>query len=199
MKRFILAALLSTAFTAPALADKYDFDKSHTKVLFFINHLGFSDTIGEFTSYDGNFTFDEKKPETSSVDVTIKPSGIRTSSSALDNELQGEKFFNSEKFPDIRFVSKSVKVTGANTGDILGEVTMLGVTKPVTMKVTFNKADYHPFTQAYVAGFHAEATLKRSDFGMNSYLPAVGDEVRIMVNTEGLSQDRKKADAIKKN
>jgi len=199
MKRIFLTALLSITLATPALADKYEFDKSHTKILFFINHLGFSDTIGEFTSYDGNFIFDQNKPENSSVDVTLKPSGIRTSSSALDRELQGDKFFNSDKFPDIRFVSKSVKVTGNNTGEILGEVTLLGVTKPVTLQVTFNKADYHPFTQSYVAGFHAEATFKRSDFGMNAYLPAVGDEVKIFVNTEGVNQEKKKADAIKKD
>lgn len=199
MKRIILAALLSTVFSAPALADKYEFDKSHTKILFFINHLGFSDTVGEFTTYDGNFTFDQAKPEASTVDVTLKPSGIRTSSPALDQHLQAAEYFNSEKFPDIRFVSKSIKVTGPNTGEVLADVTMLGVTKPVTLKVTFNKADYHPFTQAYVAGFRAEATLKRSDFGMTASIPAVGDEVKILVNTEGTSLDKKKTDAIKKN
>lgn len=195
-----LMALFACCFACPALAaDRYEFDKSHTRILFFVNHLGFSDMIGEFTQYDGHFTFDQKTPETSSVDVTIKPAGIRTSSELLDSKLQGEDFFNSEKFPEIRFVSTGIKVTGDNTGDVSGNVTMLGVTKPTVIKVRFNKADYNQYMGAYVAGFSADATLKRSEFGMMSYVPAVGDEVRIHIETEGVNADRKKAEEMKRN
>jgi|CXWL01.1.fsa_nt_gi polyisoprenoid-binding protein YceI len=195
----LLTALATTSFTLPAFAaDKYEFDKSHTKILFYINHLGYSETIGEFTDYDGNFTFDQKKPEESSIDVTLKPSGIRTSSTKLDSELQGEKFFKSDQFPTIKFVSEKVTRTGDNTGEVDGIATMLGVSKPTKLKVRFNKADYHPFTKNFVAGFSASATLKRSDFGMKEYLPLVGDEVRIEVQTEGVNIDRKKQEEVKK-
>ena len=193
-------ALFSLAITAVSLpsfaAEKYEFDKSHTKILFYINHLGFSDSIGEFTEYDGKITFDEKKPEESTLDITLKPAGIRTSSKELDGKLQNEKFFNTAKFPEIKFVSNKVKTTGANTGEVEGTVTMLGVSKPTILKVKFNKADIHPYTKDYVAGFSASATIKRSDFGMSEYVPAVGDEVRIEIQTEIVNLDRK-ADATR--
>jgi polyisoprenoid-binding protein YceI len=193
-------ALASLTFThhANAATDNYSIDKSHTRILFYVNHLGFSDTIGDFTSYNGSFTFDEKKPDASSVEFTLKPSGIRTSSETLDDHLQGEKFFNSKQFPDIRFVSTRVKVTGKNTGDITGNLTLLGVTKPVVLHVTFNKAGTHPFTKMYVAGFSAHATIKRSDFGMDHLIPMVSDEVTLQVQLEGVNETRKKAEALRK-
>ena len=195
---FALATIIASSLSVPAFAaDKYEFDKSHTRILFYVNHLGFSNMVGEFTDYDGYFTFDPQKPEDSSVEVTIKPTGIRTSSRELDEKLQGEKFFKSEQFPTIKFVSNKIKVEGEKTGEIGGVVTMLGVSKPATLTVQFNKADYHPFTQDFVAGFSASATLKRSEFGMKEYLPMIGDEVRIEVQTEGINTTRKKQEAIK--
>ena len=191
-------AIAATLFATPAVAaDRYEFDKSHTRILFFINHLGFSETVGEFTDYDGAFTFDTEKPETSTVNVTLKPTGVRTPSKALDEHLQKEEFFNSAKFPDIRFTSKNIKVTGTNTGEVTGDLTLLGVTKPVTLQVTLNKADYQPITNNFVAGFKLTATLKRSDFGMTNAIPMVGDEVRLEAYTEIVNLDRKKQEAIK--
>lgn len=191
--RRILIASLAALLTFPALAaDRYEFDKSHTSILFFISHLGYSQTVGKFTEFDGHFTFDQQKPETSSVDVTLKPAGIRTSSTALDEHLQNKDFFNTAQFPDIRFKSTAVKVTGENTGEVTGDVTLLGVTKPVVLNVRFNKADVHPKTQDFIAGFSAEATLKRSDFGMVYGIPMVGDEVKLVIETEGVNVDRKK-------
>lgn len=196
---FILSTITLAVFSTPAFAaDKYEFDKSHTKILFYINHLGFSDTVGEFTDYDGYFTFDQQKPEDSTINIALKPSGIRTSSTKLDGELQGEKFFKSDQFPTIEFASEKVKKTGENIGEVDGIVTMLGVSKPTKLTVRFNKADYHPFTKNFVAGFSASATIKRSDFGMKEYLPLVGDEVRIEVQTEGVNIDRKKQEEVKK-
>lgn len=196
--RMAMLALLAISLPAPAFAaDKYEFDKSHTRILFYINHLGFSDMVGEFTDYDGYFTFDENKPEDSSIDITLKPSGIRTSSKELDEKLQGEKFFKSDQFPTIKFVSNKVKKTGEKTGEVEGIVTMLGVSKPTTLTVHFNKADYHPYTNNFVAGFSASSTIKRSEFGMKEYLPMIGDEVRIEVQTEGVNLDRKKQEAVK--
>lgn len=190
MRKLFLSVLLLVATPAYA-ADRYDFDKGHTNILFFIDHLGFSKTIGKFTEYDGYFTFDEKKPETSSIDVTLKPAGIKTSSAPLDEHLQKADFFNTEKFPDIKFVSTGIQITGAKTGIITGNVTMLGVTKPVALNVTLNKAGTHPKTMELVAGFSAEATLKRSDFGMTYGIPMVGDEVKIVIETEGVNVESK--------
>lgn len=192
--RFLTLLLSALLFAAPVAAqdNKFTFDKSHTRILFFINHMGFSETVGEFTMYDGHFVFDEQDPTKSSVDVVLKPAGIRTPSPELDKHLQGTDFFNTEKFPDITFKSTAVKVTGKNTGEATGDLTILGVTKPATLKITFNKADYHMMTGSYVAGFSGEATIKRSEFGMNYGIPMVGDEVRLLVHTEGVNESRKK-------
>lgn len=190
--RFFAILFSFLFFAAPALAeDKYNFDKSHTRILFFISHLGFSETVGDFTDYDGWFIFNEQEPAKSMVDVTLKPAGIHTVSPKLDEHLQSADFFNTAKYPTIHFVSKSIKVTGAKTGEITGDLTILGVTKPVTLNVTFNKADFFPMTGNYVAGFSAKTTIKRSDFGMNYSIPMVGDEVRVEIYTEGIHESKK--------
>lgn len=192
-------ALAFTLLAAPALAkpERYHFDKEHTNLGFAVSHLGFSDMVGSFMTYDGGFEFDQEKPENSKVDVTIKPEGVRTVSAELDKHLQNEKFFNSAKFPEVRFVSTAVKVTGANEGTITGNLTLLGVTKPVTLNVRFNKGDYHPMTGDYIAGFRATGAIKRSEFGMGEYVPMVGDEVKLDFQVEGVNEVRKQ-DAKKK-
>ncbi len=193
----VSAIVISSSPIAVSAADKYEFDKAHTNILFYVNHLGFSDMVGHFTDYDGYFTFDEKKPQESTVEVTLKPAGIKTSSDKLDSKLQGEDFFKTSQFPEIKFVSNNIKVTGDNSGEASGTLTMLGVSKPLILSVHFNKAGYHPITNQYVAGFTASATIKRSEFGMNSYLPMVGDDVRIEVQAEGINIDRKQQEEVK--
>lgn len=183
----------------PAYAlHRYEFDKGHSHIVFFVNHLGFSNMLGMFNDYEGSFEFDEQHPENSKVDVTLHPRGIKTTSEILDSVLQGESFFNTKKYPDIHFVSTKTKVTGDHTGELTGNVTMLGVTRPMTLNVTFNKAGYHPLTNLYVAGFSARAALKRSDFGMDYLIPMVGDEVRVEIEVEAIDVDRKNAEKIKR-
>jgi len=196
---FLTALLLSTA---PALAtpEHYDFDKAHTNIVFYISHMGFSEMVGRFSDFNGTLTLDMDKPEESKVDVTIKPASVKTSSDQLNEHLQDDKFFNTAKFPDMHFVSKSVKVTAAggsgkdahDLADVTGDLTLLGVTKPVVLHVRLNKADYNPMTNNFEAGFTAEGTLKRSDFGMSAYVPMVGDDVRIFISTEAINTDRAK-------
>lgn len=182
----LLASTLVLAEAPAAAPDRYSFDKSHTHILFFINHLGYSYTAGRMKEYDGFFTFDEKAPAKSTVDVTLKPESVDTSVPDLDKELRGEKFFNVAKFPTIHFKSTGVQVLSGNTGLLTGDLTLLGVTKPVTLQVTYNKSGIHPFTNNYVSGFTAETRFKRSDFGMSSFLPAVGDEVIVHLEVEGI-------------
>jgi polyisoprenoid-binding protein YceI len=194
----LAALLMTTSISAQAAApDKYEFDKSHTHIIFFVNHLGYSYTVGRIKEFDGFFTFDEKEPEKSTVEVTLKPASVDTSVPALDKELVGEKFFNTAKFPTMKFKSTAVKVTGQNMGTVTGDFTLLGVTKPVTLQVTYNRSGIHPFTNNYVSGFTMETRFKRSDFGMSEFLPAVGDEVIAHIEVEGINP-AKKADKIKK-
>jgi len=181
----MLLAFLALPSIASAAADKYEFDKSHTHIIFLVSHLGYSNTIGRIRDYDGYFAFDEKEPEKSSIDVTLKPGSIDTNVPALNKELYGKDFFNVEKFPEIHFKSAHVAVTGKNTGDVTGDVTMLGATMPVVLHVVYNKSGIHPFSNNYVSGFTADAVVKRSDFGMNAFEPAVGDDVRVHIEVEG--------------
>jgi polyisoprenoid-binding protein YceI len=171
----------SAAFAAP---EKYAIDQSHTNVLFFIDHLGFSQTVGRFDDVNGTLVLDEQDPEKSSVDVLIKASSVNTQSADLNKHLQAKDWFDSATYPDIKFVSRSVKKTGADTADVTGDLTLHGVTKSVTLKTKLNKADYFEMAKAWVAGFNAETTIKRSEFGISNYVPMVGDEVKILISTE---------------
>jgi polyisoprenoid-binding protein YceI len=197
LTRYLLA-MAALLIGSPAYAlDHYEFDKSHTHVRFLINHLGYSNMLGVFTDFNGTLSFDPKHPEESTLDVTLYPKGIRTTSEILDSVLQGRNFFNTGKYPEIHFASKSVKITGERTGDVTGDLTMMGVTKPLTLHVTFNKADYQPVTNFYVAGFSAYAELKRSDFGMTYGIPMVADDVRVDMEAEAINIDRKNAEKLK--
>lgn len=189
MKKFLLlgVAVASLGFSAPAHADveKYTFDKAHTQIFFAVNHLGFSTSRGKFVEFDGGFTFDTTEPAKSSVEVTIKPAGLNMDDVKWNEHLKGADFFNIEKFPEMTFKSTAIEVTGEKTANITGDLTLLGVTKPVVLAVTHNKSDKHPFGDKYVSGFSAKGTLKRSDFGMAYGLPMVGDDVAIEIEVEG--------------
>ncbi|MBN8531668.1 MAG: polyisoprenoid-binding protein [Alphaproteobacteria bacterium] len=191
MKKYLIAAALSfLAATAHAAPETYTFDKEHTTVLFYINHLGYSDKIGQFRDYDGTLTLDRDKPENSSVEVTFKIAGVDSGSKLLDEHLQNEKWFNAAKFPEAKFKSTKVTVTGKNTADVTGNLALLGQEKPVTLKVVFHKAEAFPMDNTrFVAGFSARTSFKRSDWGMKEGIPYVGDEVRIVIETETIRKD----------
>ncbi len=200
MPRFAqcLIATLTLLYSQQAYAiDRYEFDKGHSHILFLVNHLGFSNMLGIFNDYEGSFQFDPENPQASFVDVTLHPKGIHTTSDILDTVLQGENFFNTSAYPDIHFVSDKVKVTGDHTGELSGNLTMLGKTQPLTLHVTFNKAGYHPVTNLYVAGFSAKADLNRSDFGMAYLIPMVADRVHIEIEVEAIDTNRKDAEKLK--
>lgn len=191
MKKIFAFALASLLLAAPAYAapEKYTFDPLHTQIVFKVSHLGFSKSQGRFTKFDGGFTFDKEKPTASSIDVTIDANSINMMSAEWDDHLKQENFFNVKKFPTITFKSKKVTVTGENTGNIAGDLTILGVTKPVDLDVEFNKLGQHPMSKAQVAGFSATAYFKRSDFGMNYGVEmGLGDDVTIEIQVEGIQQ-----------
>ena len=124
-------------------AEHYTFDKAHTQVLFFVDHLGFSKSQGEFHEYDGHFIFDRTHPEKSSVEVTIKTSSIDMDHEKWNQHMTSADFLNSEAFPDMVFKSKEIVVTDDNTADIMGDLTLLGITKPVTLRTTYNLSLIH--------------------------------------------------------
>ncbi len=185
----ILAAALLSSVPAQAAVEKFVYDPSHTQVMFSVEHLGFSFSHGKFLKFSGGFEFDQEKPENSKVDATIETASINMDSDKWDEHLKNADFFNVEKFPTMTFKSTKIEKTGDKTGTMTGDLTLLGITKPVVLNVTFNKAATHPMSKSYVAGFSAEGTLKRSEFGMNYGLPGVGDDVKINIQVEGVRQD----------
>lgn len=177
---------LSPVQAAPAT---YTLDNPHTQIVFSVSHLGFSHSIGKFTDYSGGFIFDPENPAASSVDVTIKADSVDLAHDKWNDHLKNADFFNVEKFPTITFKSTKIDITGEGGANITGDLTILGVTKPVVLKTVYNKTDKHPYSGKTVAGFSATASLKRSDFGMTYGLPGVADDVKIMLEVEGIQEE----------
>lgn len=174
---------------AQAAPEQFVFDDTHTDILFAVSHLGFSKTYGRFNRSEGLITLDASNPENSSVEVTIDASSIDSNLQKRDDHLRGGDFFNVATHPTITYKSTEISVTGENTAMVTGDLTMLGVTKPVTLDVTLNKAGPSPAApDKTVAGFSATATLKRSDFGMTYGLPVLGDEVEMIFEIEAFKQ-----------
>lgn len=170
-------------------AESYTFDKAHTNILLKVSHLGFSNFYMEVRDYEGGFVFDAENPTNSSVNVSMKAASIDGDHDGLNEHLQGKDFFEVASYPHITFKSTGIEVSGEKTGKITGDLTIKDVTKPVTLDVTFNKKGENPFSKAYHAGFSGSTVIKRSDFGINYAVPAVSDEVEIVLEVEGIRQE----------
>ena len=187
MKSTLIAAALSTALLAPtvAFAASYTIDQTHAHAAFKVSHLGFSHTIGQFKEISGTLQFDEADPAASSVSVTINTASVDSANEARDEHLRKADFLNVEAFPTMTFASTAIEVTGEKTGKLTGDLTLLGVTKPVTLDVTFNQAGPHPFDPSkIVAGFSATGEINRSEFGMAYASPAIGETVELTIEIE---------------
>jgi polyisoprenoid-binding protein YceI len=177
----ILLGLLGV--TGPAAADDYTIDEAHSAVTFKLSHLGLSWVHGRFNDFNGNFTIDPDNAAKCAFALTIKAESIDTNNTKRDGHLRSPDFFNVKQFPAITFKSTAVK--GIKDGyDVTGDLTLHGVTKPVTFQlVGGRKAEFPKGVQR--TGFSTEVTLKRVDFGMDKFAGAVGDDVHIAVSFEG--------------
>ena len=189
----VLGALVALGgFQAgPAVAADFAIDKAHTNIVFMVTHLGYSRMIGRFDDFKGDLTFDPKNVEKSKVNVTINTASVNTHHEARDKHLRSPDFFNAKEFPQMTFVSTGIEKTGDKTGKILGNLTLLGVTKPVALDVTFNSMRKHPLPQykgIMTTGFSARTKIKRSDFGMKFALGGIGDEIDIMLEVEAAAK-----------
>ncbi len=184
-----LFAIAAATLASPALAaDTYRFDGSHTAVTFHIDHFGFSTPSGKFMNVEGTLKLDEKTPANSTVSVTIPVTQINTGVAKLDEHLKNKDFFDVEQFPTATFVSEKVEVKDATSATVTGNLTLRGVTKPVVLDVKLNKLGEN-FMKKQTAGFTATTTIKRSDFGMNAYLPNLGDDVQINIESEANKEE----------
>jgi len=188
--RLLMISALSMSLTAPAVAaDTYKLDSMHTAVTWHINHFGFSNPSGKFMNVDGTLTLDEKNPAASSVNVTIPIATIDSGIPKLDEHLKTKDFFDVATFPTATFVSDKVEITGKDTAIVHGTLTLHGVSKPVALTVKLNQMGPNMMKKP-TAGFSATATIKRSDFGMTAYLPALGDEINLDIESEANMEPR---------
>lgn len=164
-------------------AGTYKVETNHTQVLFSVVHFGFNAYYGKFPGATGTLTLDPARPANSSFDISIPVAEVTTANAKLDEELRSPQFFDPARFPAITFKSTKVTPTGPATADVTGNLTMHGVTKPLTLKVKFNAAGVAPMVNTYQAGFEATGTLKRSEFGITYGIPVVSDDVKIMVTS----------------
>lgn len=196
--KLILATAVATAaaFAVPAMAQMpvpgipdiarvaagtYAADPRHTQVEWRINHFGFSEYDGIFGNATGTLALDPAHPAAAAVAIEVPVSGLVTTVAALDTHLKSADFFDAAKFPTVTF--KSTRVTLASTNaTITGDLTLHGVTKTVTLAAHLIGAGANPMSKKATIGFAATATIKRSDFGMTMFLPALGDTVDLRIN-----------------
>jgi len=199
LKTLFLATIL---FAAPAMAAQhmpvagtiqdikqmpgglYQLDSSHAHAQFFINHMGFSIYTGGFNDISGQLIFKPNDLNASKLNVTIKVDSINVQSAELIKNLQSPAFFDAAKYPEITFSNTKLAAKDATHGTLTGDLTMHGMTKPVTLDVTFIGGGIMPMKNVQVMGFAATGHIKRSDFGMDAYTPGLGDDVRLDISAE---------------
>lgn len=180
------ASLLLGSLTASAADYKIDKEGQHAFIQFRIQHLGYSWLYGTFKDFDGRFTFDEKNPAADKVDVTINTSSIDTNHAERDKHLRSADFLNTSKNPQATFKSTAVEKEGDEL-KITGDLTLNGVTKPVTLKAKMLGEGKDPWG-GYRAGFEAEGEIALKDFNITKDLGPASQKVQLMISVEGVRQ-----------
>ena len=183
--------ILATALLSPTVVaeEKYviDTEKAHAFVQFRIKHLGYSWLYGRFNDFSGNFTYNEADPSTSSVEVVIKTASIDSNHAERDKHLRSDEFLDVGKYPEATFKSTSYKETGLNKATLTGDLTLHGVTKPVTIDVERIGNGPDPWG-GYRRGFEGRTTIKLADFGITKDLGPASQELELMLSVEGIRQ-----------
>jgi polyisoprenoid-binding protein YceI len=190
MKRIALAALTSTILSATAAfaaPETYVIDTTHSYPRFEYVHFGYSTQVHKFDKTTGTITID-RAAKTGSADVTIDVKSINTGYETFNGHLKGDGFFDAEKFPTITFKSNKFKFEGDKPVSIDGDLTIKGITKPVTLAVTSFFCAPHPLAKKDACGANATAKIKRTDFNIGKYAPNVSDDVTLSINVEALKQ-----------
>jgi polyisoprenoid-binding protein YceI len=190
-------ALVVGGMSPAGATDTWVFDKQHTEVRFSWDHLGVSRRSGRFLDVDGALTFTPTDPESGAVEVSIRTASVSTGTRELDDALKSADFFSAAAHPRIKFRSLKITKSTEKAGEIAGELTMLGIIKPVTLAVTWNFTGEHPLAASnptylgkWVSGFTASTKVLRSDFGLKRGIPLLSDEVRIEIEAVFFRQDQ---------
>ncbi len=180
---------LAAALAAPAVAapETYVLDSAHSFPRFSYNHFGYSTQVSRFNKTTGKIIYD-KEAKTASVDIVIDATSVDSGFPVFNEHLRGEDFFDTAKYPTATFKSTKVVFEGDKPSAIEGDLTIKGITKPVTLTVTSFHAMPHPMKKKDAIGANAFTTVKRSDFNAGKYAPNVGDEIRIDLGVEAIKE-----------
>lgn len=182
----VVAQSALTKVPSEVRAGAYDLDTGHGKITWSVDHMGFSTYYGQFVDVQAQLTLDPANPANSSLTATIPLTEVDSNSDGLDRHLQTADFFDTANHPTATFVSRSITLDAddANEATVVGDLTLRGVTRPVTMEVEFNQAG-PSMGNTYKAGFDGEATIKRSEFGITYGVPmGLGDDVKLHIEGE---------------
>jgi polyisoprenoid-binding protein YceI len=190
-----VAALLTGA-AVPAQADVWVFDKTTSEIGFSYDHLGLSRQSGRFREIEGRLDFSPTDPESGRVEATIRMAAISTGVAELDQLLRSSDFLDTARHPTAIFRSTGVTKTGDKAGEVTGELTMLGVTRPVTLDVKWNFTGEYPLSAInptylgkWVSGFSAKTVIQRSAWGVKRGIPLLSDDIEITIEAEFLRQE----------
>jgi len=188
MKQFTAAAVLVT-LSAATLADPvtYIVDSNHTLPRFEYNHLGFSTQVGRFDKATGKIVLD-LAAKTGSADIVIDATSVNTGSAKFDEHIQSEDFLDTAKYPTITFKGERFKFQGDKPAKVEGQLTIKGVTKPVTLTVTTFNCGLHPMAKKEACGANAFTSIKRSEFNAGKYAPMVSDQVTLNIPVEAIKE-----------
>jgi polyisoprenoid-binding protein YceI len=189
----MLAAALLAAASLPALAQathnpaevqtgEFTVGTNHSQIGFTLSHMGFSNFSGRLSGVTGSLSLAGGDHSASKISVSVPTASFSTPVERLTAELVEPDWFDAKKFPAITFISTKVSPTGPDSATIVGDLTLHGVTKPITLTAKFVGAGANPMSKAYTVGFDATGTLKRSDFGVTKYVPLIGDEVELSLH-----------------
>ncbi len=178
------AAPVGPANTDPSAvtAGRYMVEPIHTRVQFSISHEGFTNWFGDLTGATGSLVLDPMSPTGSKLEIALPVASVTTTNAELDERLRSPVWMDATAHPMIRFVSTRIVRDGPSAATVTGDMTFHGVTKPVTLKAVFNGAGTDPIAKAYTVGFDATTRIYRSDFGIKTYVPLIGDAVEIRIS-----------------
>lgn len=186
-----LALSAALAVSAPAMAAEehyvIDTDGAHAAIEFRIQHLGFSWLVGRFDDFSGSFTWDADSPQNSKVQVAIDTASVNSNHAERDKHLRDADFLDVDKYPQAKFVSTAYQPTGENTAELSGELTLHGVTRPVTITVEQIGHGKDPWG-GYRRGFAGTTRLTLADFGIKRDLGPASREVYLFLSVEGIRQ-----------
>ncbi|ATJ89583.1 hypothetical protein HK16_14875 [Acetobacter senegalensis] len=180
-----MAASLSMALAEGApqqvQSGTYKVEPGHTQVVFSLLHFGFTNYSGLFSGASGTLALDSVHPAASKLTISLPVSSVQTTSDRLTDELKGADWLDAAKYPTATFVSTQVVPDGKGGASITGNFTLHGITRPLTLQARYVGSGVNPMDKAYTVGFQATGVIKRSEFGVKTYVPMVGDEVTLAI------------------